>query len=667
MIKWRLNFLSNEEIALIGNPNVGKTVIFNSLTGSKAHVANWPGVTIEKKTGSFNGISITDLPGVYSLTPNAVDDLIARNYILEEKPKLIIDILDGTNLERNLYLGLLLKEMGVPVLFVLNMMDVVEEKGIKIDIHKLSKRLKSPVIPTIAIKEKGIKDLKKSIETFVKQQKTIKNGKIQYSSKIEHKIKQIIQVFKEYDLNVERKDERWTALKLLENDSYVEEKIKSMARGAVVLEKVNKIENGEGKIELAEQRYAKIGEIIEESLQRQAEKFDKSEFLDILFLDKKFGIPIFFMIMWGIFELTFRVAAPFMTLIEYLQGLLGGAILSSLGEGSLWGSFLVDGIINGFGSIIIFLPNILLVFLALSFLEDSGYLARASFVMDRLMYKLGLHGRSFVSMLLGFGCNVPAIMSTRAIESEEDRITTIMANQNMSCGARLPVYVLIAGAVWGSGAASIIFSLYALGILMAILVALIFKKFVFKGEREPFILELGEYRSPTFKSTSIHMWERGKEFVKKAGTIIFVVVIILWILQTFPLEQTDPTESWLYIIGNFFQPIFEPLNFGIIATVGIIFGFLAKEVVVAAFGMMLGIGEESGGLGQAIVEKLGNSSVIAYSYLVFVLLYTPCVAVIGAIKRETGNWKWPLISVVYGFVLAYLMAFIVQLFGGVYF
>ncbi len=306
------------------------------------------------------------------------------------------------------------------------------------------------------------------------------------------------------------------------------------------------------------------------------------------------------------------------------------------------------------------------MFLGISFLEDSGYLARAAFVMDRLMYKLGLHGRSFVSMLLGFGCNVPAIMSTRAIESEDDRIITIMVNQNMSCGARLPVYVLIGGAIWKNSAGSIIFSLYFIGIVLAIGIALIFRKFIFKGKRSPFILELGDYRSPTLKNTFVHMWERGREFIKKAGTIIFITIVVMWILQTFPLGA-DINDSYLYKVGEFFQPIFNPLNFGVIAVIGLIFGFIAKEVVVSSFGLLLGVGEGAANLGSLIVQNLGDSPVIAYSYLVFVLLYTPCVAVIGAVYKETGSKKWTIISVISAFVLAYLMAFLVQLIGGVYF
>ncbi|MHA1720937.1 MAG: ferrous iron transport protein B [Promethearchaeota archaeon] len=656
--------MSEQNVALIGNPNVGKTVIFNALTSSKAHVANWPGVTVEKKTGKLGDILITDLPGTYSLTPTALDDLIARNFIIEQTPKIVIDIIDATNLERNLYLGILLKEIGVPVIFVLNMMDIARQKKIDIDYEKLAEFLHSPVIPTAAIKNEGIEELKKFITKYIRNE-SVQNNPILYTEDLEKRIIKIQNSVEESGILKKSENSRWIAIKLMELDEKVTEKIKNDSNGQNLMNLISQNIYETDRISLASARYSFIKDVVNVCVKKTSKVFDSSEFLDQFFLNKYFGIPIFFVIMWEIFEFTFSVAAPLMTLVEVIQEMLGTIIINGLGE-TLFSSFLVDGLVNGFGTIIIFLPNIFLMFLGLSFLEDSGYLARAAFVMDRLMYKLGLHGRSFVSMLLGFGCNVPAIMSTRAIESEDDRIITIMVNQNMSCGARLPVYILIGGAIWKNSTGSIIFSLYFLGILLAILIALIFRKFVFKGKRSPFILELGDYRSPTIKSTFIHMWERGREFIKKAGTIIFFTILVMWILQTFPLG-VEINESYLYKIGEFFHPIFKPLHFGVIAVIGLIFGFIAKEVVISSFGLLLGVGEESANLGQLIIQNLGNSPVIAYSYLVFVLLYIPCVATIGAIYKETGSKKWTIISVLYSLALAYLIAFLVQLIGGVYF
>ncbi|MHA1584475.1 MAG: ferrous iron transport protein B [Promethearchaeota archaeon] len=656
--------MSEQTIALIGNPNVGKTVVFNTLTGSRAHVANWPGVTVEKKTGKMDGITVVDLPGVYSLTATAIDDLIARNYILDESPQLVIDILDATNLERNLYLGLLLKEINVPVIFVLNMMDIVREKKISIDIKKLKEYLKSPVITTAAINDEGISNLKKIIKQHLKSTSS-KDDQILYPKEIENRIKQIQDILTKDDQFQNEKNSRWISIKIMEKDEKVFEKFEAIPDGKKILSEVSGFAKEDDRILFASARYSYISEIIKNCFESPKNHFSSSGFLDQFFLDKYLGIPIFLAIMWAMFQFTFQVAAPFMSLIELIQEGLGALTINILGE-SLLSSFLVDGIINGFGSIIIFLPNIFLMFLALSFLEDSGYLSRAAFVMDRLMYKLGLHGRSFVSLILGFGCNIPAIMSTRSIESEKDRLVTIMVNQNISCSARLPVYILLAGAVWGQSAGGIVFSLYLLGIIIAILIALILQKFVLKSERSPFILELGDYRAPTAKYTIIHMWERGREFLKKAGKIILVTVIILWTLQTFPLGCA-PDESYLYTFGKFIQPIFNPLHFGVIAVIGIIFGFIAKEVVISAFALMIGVSESISTLGATIFLQFGSSPVIAYSFLVFILLYTPCVAAIGAVYQETGSKKWTAISALYGFGLAYFMAFLVQLIGGVYF
>jgi ferrous iron transport protein B len=382
------------------------------------------------------------------------------------------------------------------------------------------------------------------------------------------------------------------------------------------------------------------------------------------------------------FEFTFRVSAPLVTLIEVGLGALGDVIVAGWPEDAWYTSFVVDAMIGGFGAVIGFVPLIFMLFLVLSFLEDSGYLARAAFVMDRAMNKIGLHGRSFVSMILGFGCNIPAVMSCRAIEDEEDRLTTILVNQNVSCGARLPVYVLLGGVVWGAAAGTIIFALYLLGIVVAILMALFFRKVIFKKtEPTPFILELGDYRMPTAKYTGIHMWERGREFIKKAGRIIFVVVVAMWLLLSIGIDSSgalfwgsDPDTSLLAAIGRFFQPLFAPLNWSWIAVAGIIFGFLAKEVVVAMFGLILLGAEDPDGLGAAVVKALPNTPIseasmpfLVFGYLVFVLLYTPCVAHLGAVYKETGSWKWTFVSATYGIALGYSLALIINLIGGVYF
>ena len=385
--------------------------------------------------------------------------------------------------------------------------------------------------------------------------------------------------------------------------------------------------------------------------------------------------------MWAMFEFTFRVSAPLGSLIEVGLGSLGDLIAGSWPADAWYTSFVIDGLIGGFGAVLGFVPLIFMLYLVLSFLEDSGYLARAAFVMDRAMNKIGLHGRSFVSMILGFGCNIPAVMSCRAIENEEDRLTTILVNQNISCGARLPVYVLLGGYVWGASAGTIILLLYILGIAVAILMALFFRKVIFrKSESSPFILELGDYRMPTLKYTGIHMWERGREFIKKAGLIIFTVVVIMWVLLNLGIDPSgiywgaEPEYSLLAGVGKSLQPLFQPLNWSWIAVAGIVFGFLAKEVVVAMFGLIILGTEEAAGLGAAVVQALPNipiadSSVpfLVFGYLVFILLYTPCVAHLGAVYKETGSVKWTIVSASYGIVLGYAFALLINLIGGVYF
>ncbi|MHA1489466.1 MAG: ferrous iron transport protein B [Promethearchaeota archaeon] len=676
----------SKNLALIGNPNVGKTVVFNELTGQTGHVANWPGVTVEKKTGKMDKeFDVIDLPGVYSLSPSAIDEMIARNFIVNDKPDIIVDILDATNLERNLYLAFLLKELEVPIIYILNLMDAAKKRNIEVDVDKLAELLGSPVIPTVAIKGEGIDAVKTKIRKIFSDGKLAQKSSIpvKFSKEIEDKIQRTEELLKKDAPHFLSDKRRWVAIKLLEQDKEVIKEISVVPNGIVVVENVKRFASGSEEFDLAGERYNIISEIIDQTYKRDKDMITTSDILDKIFLHKFFGIPIFLMIMWAMFEFTFRVSAPLGTLVEIALGALGNLITMVWPEDAWYTSFVLDGIIGGFGAVLGFVPLIFTMFLALSFLEDSGYLARAAFNMDRLMYKLGLHGRSFVSLMLGFGCNIPAVMSCRAIESEEDRLTTILVNQNISCGARLPVYVLLGGFILGKGATgTIIFSLYLLGIVIAILMALFFKKVIFRGETAPFILELGDYRMPTVKYTGIHMWERGREFIKKAGMIIFTVVVLMWVFQNIGVDPEtgllawgiDPENSLLAGIGHLFQPLFAPLRWSWIAVVGIVFGFLAKEVVVAAFGLILAGEGEPEGLGKLVVGNLAVTGVAAaampalvYGYLVFVLLYTPCVAHIGAVYKETGSKKWTLVSATYGIGLGYSLALLINLIGGVYF
>jgi len=663
-----------EVLALIGNPNVGKTAVFNELTGETGHVANWPGVTVEKKEGKMGDIQVIDLPGVYSLSPVAIDELIARNFILENKPKIVVDILDATNLERNLYLALLLKELEIPIIFVLNLMDVAKSRKIRIDISKLSEFLDSPVIPTVAIRGQGIEKVKKIIKEYLKTNNLNKKStQILYSKELEEKISRTIKILESEVPDFLSEKRRWVAIKILEQDKEVISDLLANKNGSIVLDKVKQFIDGNEEFDFAGERYDKISNIMKQCYFKEKNVLTLSEILDKVFLNKYFGIPIFLIIMWAIFEMTFRISAPLISLIELGFSNLNTLITSTWPEDAWYTFFISDGIIGGFGAIIGFVPLIFTMFLLLSFLEDSGYFARAAFVMDRAMNKIGLHGKSFVSLILGFGCNIPAIMSCRTIENEKDRLTTILINQNISCGARLPVFVLLAAVVWPGTTGTIVFSLYLIGMGFAILMALFFRKVIFRGEKSPFILELGDYRMPTIKYTAIHMWERGREFIKKAGLIIFSVVVIMWLLLNLP-PGTEPQNSFLALLGKSFQPLFAPLNWSWVAVVGIILGFLAKEVVIAAFGLLLLGTEEASGLGQLVVNTLPAVNIseaalpaLVYGYLVFVLLYTPCIATIGAIYKETGSIKWTLFSAIYGIFLGYCMALLINLIGGVYF
>lgn len=669
-------------LALIGNPNVGKTVIFNELTGETGHVANWPGVTVEKKTGNMDNIKVIDLPGVYSLSPAAIDEMIARNFIIKDKPDIIVDILDATNLERNLYLAFLLKELEVPIILILNLMDAAKKRKIKIDVDKLSQLLGIPVIPTVAIKGEGINEVKAIIKKYMSDGTSAKKSikRVTYSNELEAKINRIIDLLKKDAPKFLPEKRRWAAIKLLENDKEVAKELSATSGGLVIADAIKRIGTGTEEFDLAGERYDLIGEIIRQTYIREEGIVTSSDILDLVFLNKWFGIPIFLIIMWMMFEFTFRVSAPFVTLLDLGFGALSDLILLAWPEDAWYTSFVIYGVIGGFGAVLSFVPLIFMLFLVISFLEDSGYLARAAFVMDRIMNKLGLHGRSFVSMILGFGCNIPAVMSCRAIDNEQDRLTTILVNQNVSCGARLPVYVLLGGVVWGNAAGTIIFSLYILGIVVAILMALFFRKVVFRGESSPFILELGDYRMPTAKYTGIHMWERGREFIKKAGRIIFLAVILIWLLLYVGYNTSEgffwgaePEQSLLAGIGHLFQPLFAPLNWSWIAVLGIIFGFLAKEVVIVAFGLILAGEEDPEGLGALVVKALPAVGVSAaampflvYGYLVFILLYTPCVAHIGAVYKETGSKKWTFVSATYGIAIGYSLALLINLIGGVY-
>ena len=532
-------------IALAGNPNVGKTTLFNAITGARQHVGNWPGVTVEKKVGKrVHGdleIEVVDLPGSYSLTAYSLDEIVARDFIIEERPDVVVHIVDAGNLERNLYLTTQLMELGCPIVIALNMVDVAEERGDKIDIKKLAEFLEIPVVRTIGSVGYGVHSLLDEVQKEAKKGEHHEH-EVGYGKEIEEIIVELEAIIKKDEELSRHQPPRWFAVKLLENDENIMKKLEASPVKPVVLGFLENVDTEELEALMADKRYEVINGILRQVLKRADEEMSSSDMIDHVFTHKYLGIPLFLILMWGAFELTFRAAAPFMDMIDlFFAGMIRWT--HDTIEPPWLASLIGDGILGGVGFVIVFIPNIFILFLLLSFLEDSGYLTRAAFIMDKLMYKLGLHGRSFIPLLMGFGCNIPAIMATRTIEDEKDRLTTILVNPFISCGARLPVYLLLAGAFFGSQASTMVFLVYILGILIAVLSAKLLRSTVLRGKPAPFIMELPPYRVPTLKTSVLHTWERGSQYLKKAGTVILGAAIIIWVLTAFNtggyIEETE--------------------------------------------------------------------------------------------------------------------------------
>ena len=674
-------------VAFAGNPNCGKTTLFNAYTGARLKVANWPGVTVEKKEGAFRfheyQYKLVDLPGIYSLTSYSTEEILSREYLLEDEVDVVVNVADASNLERNLYLTLQLIELGKPVVLALNMMDIVEERGMEIDMHRLPEMLGIPVVPVSARKRTGLEILMHAVAHHQGKENSVpvdhhhdqecQSGHrhdhhnefaMVYSDEIEDKI----------DILEERLEHtypsivnsRWHAIKLLERDPEIMKKYPI---------EIDDIVDHSYEHEITNQKFDFIEEIVEEVLMNKSKKEESTEKIDHWMTHPVFGMPIFFGIMALVFMLTFNVGDFIAGYFEVLIGWLSEGIMNlmvAMNLSDLLISLVCDGILAGVGGILSFLPNIFMLFLALAFLEDSGYMSRVAYVMDGLMGKMGLSGRAFIPMLLGFGCTVPAIMSARTLEDTRDRLRTIMVTPFMSCSARLPIYVLFSKMFFGNKATLAAFSMYVIGLVIAIIVALIYSKIDARdGFKNCLLIELPEYKSPNARTIIIYVWEKVKDYLTKAGTTIFVASVLVWIIMTFGPSGmvTDISDSFAAGIGRFLVPVLAPAGLGLWQIgVALISGIAAKELVVSTCSVLFGMGINTDVEITAfheLLETLGFGAVNAYALMVFSLLYIPCTATIATIKKETNSWKWTIGLSCMQLVVAWAVAVLVYQVGNI--
>lgn len=705
-------------VALVGNPNAGKTSLFNIASGAHEHVGNYGGVTVDSKEGKFKHggytFKVVDLPGTYSLSAYTPEELFVRRHIVEDKPDVVINIVAASNLERNLYLTTELIDMEVSTVIALNMYDELLETGSEFDYQSLSQMIGIPIVPTVAKTGVGIGDLFDAvIRVYEEKEPIVRRVHIYYGNVVENAISKLnilLEKEKEAPLIFPR---RYISTKLLEKDKDVDAYVGSLSNAADIYAlRDNEVKYIEDTLKedtesvLTNARYGFVAGGLKQTLKEKLFESDVTRMIDAVVTNKYIGFPVFFFFMWVMFECTFRLGGYPMEWIENGVAVLGNFIRGNMVDGMLK-DLVVDGIIGGVGGVIVFLPNILILYAFISFMEDSGYMARAAFIMDKVMHKMGLHGKSFIPLVMGFGCNVPAILATRTIESRNSRMITMLVNPFMSCSARLPVYLLFVGVFFKSYASFALFGLYFTGILLAVISARLFKRFLFPKEDTPFVMELPPYRMPTIKSVTIHMWDKSQQYLRKMGGVILVASIIIWFLGYFPrdkerelkydnmitqVEQQEglgdeeksaqieeieegrntehQEESYIGRVGKAIEPVMRPLGFDWKISVSLLSGMAAKEVVVSTLGVLYtGSSEDQESLEvRLLADKQADGSttftpLVVVSLLLFVLIYFPCVATIAAIKEESGSWKWGVFSIVYTTLLAWLISFVVYQVG----
>lgn len=718
------------KIAFVGNPNSGKTCIFNALTGRQEHVGNYSGVTIDAKKAKIHfqdyDIQLTDLPGTYSLSPNSPDELFVRDHLLKEHPDVVINVVDSTNLERNLYLTTQLIDMDIPIVLSLNMQDELEKSGDRLNTEQFSKITGIPSVWTIGTKRKGCNSLlRKAIEVVENTEPDQRHIHINYGPELEQSINRVQKEIWKASNYVREFSSRYFALRLIDEDEHTKKNISYLNNTETIIDVANqetkrleKLHNENAQTLITNARYGFIRGALKETYKASAQPQKKhiSEKIDRLLTGKHTGFPFFLLALWVMFQATFIIGQYPAEWIDVSVSWLGNLIGSTLNDGPAR-DLIVDGIFGGVGGVLVFLPNIVILFFFISLMEDTGYMSRVAFIMDKLMHLIGLHGKSFIPLIMGFGCNVPAIMATRTLENRSDRLLTILIIPFMTCSARLPVYILIAGAIFPKSAGTVIFSMYLGGILLSILTAILLKKTIFKAKEAPFVMELPPYRIPTLTSTTRHMWSKAKEYLKKMGGIILWASVIVWFLSYFPrhsenldqyehqlaqleiekeavdlsdqvvnydlldslihiengiiyhINEEQQYNSYLGRTGRFIEPAIRPIGFDWKIGISLLSGIIAKEIVISTLGVLYS-GEDDQSLREAIKEqrhsqgKLTGQKIYtqptALAFLVFVLIYVPCIAVIAAIRKESGKWKWAIFNIVYATTLAWVLAFVVS-------